>query len=128
MADEKISVDSTDEEYEVFIKAYFGALGMEKEIPNPSKDGLYRYVVRNDSENYHLYIGKTKDIDKYNIGDNVGYGTLKLSVPAGEIFTSWSLSFCYSGDNKFLLGVLSEWSAFEYELYELFTKTTAAQE
>jgi len=128
MAVEKVSVDSTDEEYEAFIKAYFGALEMEQEISEPSRSGLDTYVIDINDGTYYLYIGKTKDIEKYNIKYDKIREWLEILIPAGQ-GASWNLSFCYSGDNKFFLSILAkDNNDSKYELYELFTKTTVVQE
>jgi len=75
-----------------------------------------------------LYIGKTKDIDKYEILSGGESSRLYfLSMPTGSD-EELSLPYCYSKDNKFLLAVLPRvGDDYAHNLSEIFTKVTLPQ-
>ena len=117
------SVNSTDEEYEAFIKAYFEGVGKEGSYMG-SEGGLDRYDIIIEDSRYFLYIGKTKNIDQYQIisGSEAREYCL-LSIPTGSD-EGLSLPFCYSNGDKFLLAVLaSTKSDYKYTLLEIFMRT-----
>lgn len=107
LALEKMRVDSTDEEYETFIEAYFKALDMEYEaLGISSRDELDVYHVYADGEirdfnnRYYLYIGRTMDIRRYKIE---GDGPFLLYKKSGFFEITESMNIYYNKDYKFFL-------------------------
>ena len=127
MAKEIRSADSTDEEYSAFVKAYFEDVGKES-IPMGIIKGLDRYDIITENNRYYLYIGKTKNIDQYEILSGGESSRLYfLSIPTGSD-EELSLPYCYSKDNKFLLAVLPRvGDDYAHKLSEIFTKVALPQ-
>ena len=101
-ATEKISVESTDEEYEEFISKFFQAISMKilsSEYDETSK--FYRYEV---GQLEYIYIARTKDIEAMTISSdpNTAYPEL-LYVYITEGEAQLSGNFCYSKNNKYML-------------------------
>jgi len=120
MAKEKKRVNSTDEEYEAFIEAFFSAVGGEVR-DSGTVDKLDAYSIVATDEWFSIGIGKTKNINKYTLRHDRSTGNYEIVFPAGEMYDH--LRFYYSSDGKFFLVVyLCIDHDFEYELCELFTQ------
>lgn len=118
----RVSADSTDEEYLLFIDAYFKSLGWEYRSLGITKYNLDRYVVNPEfGKRYYLEIWKTKDIHKYDMRGV----PFSLYLPGGEIFTEVAGFVYYSKDYKFFLSVEGEFDDYLYEAVKLFTETAA---
>jgi len=120
------SVESTDEEFEAFVQAYFAEIGKEPAFVG-SGLGIYRYdIMYGDSgnlfmERYILEIGRTMDFVHHTITINNYRGFLQMDRTYGGSGTlDW---FVYSGDDKFFL-ISSGGSDpdFLHRLREVFTK------
>lgn len=121
MAKEIVNVDSTDKEYKAFVDAFIKAVGEEFYFLGSFSDGLDGYNIVMENERHSIYIGKTKNIDQYDIkgGRN---GVLEISLPSGDMYMT--TNFCYSRDNKFFMFIAAGNipREFEYELYRIFTE------
>lgn len=105
LALELVRVNSTDEEYEAFIEAFFRALDMEYVDLGITRDGLDSYVVygdnnRDSSNGYYLYIGRTVDIRKYKIE---GEGPFALHLGGGFFETTVFMDIFCDKESKFFL-------------------------
>ena len=127
MAKEIICVDSTDEEYEAFLKAYFNAVDGEYwKYGARQKYQFESYTIRKDDVRCRIEIGKTKNMSMYKIFDGRFYGNLEIDIPDGD--ASWRLPFCYSADGKFFMFTDEYgYDGYIYELFTLFTKTNTPQ-
>ena len=121
MAKDIKSVDSTDEEYEAFVEAFFNAA--EGEIHGlGSTDGLDVYNIVTADEQYQIRIGRTKNIDHYDIRNTGFYVTYEIYLPSGDM--QLRTGFCYSSNEKFFLIVIPHGKGddSEHEIYKLFTQ------
>ena len=121
LATEIISVDSTDAEYESFLKAYLAAIDGET-IDVNYYDNLYNFMAGNG---WQSSIGRTKDIENFDVRLDEGSGFYYIDIPSGEL--TMSSTFCYSADKKFFLltYVFSNTieNDFIYEYSLIFTQT-----
>jgi len=100
-AKEKVYMESTDEEYEVFVNVFFQAINMG--VSHSYYDDLSGfYCYMSDSRDY-LYIAKTKDFNKLTITNdpNRHPELLVAYIPHGDAELSGNL--CYSKNKKFIL-------------------------
>jgi hypothetical protein len=127
MAKEVLSVDSTDEEYQLLVGAYLKALDAETcFLGNNSTLLLDIYVVITENARYRISIGRTKNMYKYDIRNDGPYETCRIFLPEGDMM--FTAAFCYSDDNKFFLVVSYDNNDdFVYELSEIFTKVKLQQ-
>ena len=121
MAKEIRSVDSTDEEYRAFIEAYLEDVGKESLFLGGNPDGSYTYHIFTENGKYGITIGRTKNMDQFDIREGRFYGNYEIYAHHGDMVTT--TTYCYSDDNKFYL-IASGNDDFSYELYEIFTKVT----
>ena len=124
MAQEILCVDSTDEEFDAFLQAFFEALAIQPTFLN-TKNGASHYLITRNDERYYLYIGQTKNLQESTL-DNKGYeGRLRILFPEGEM--SVALPFCYDKNTQFFLaammGTLEDVEYFE-RISEIFVQTT----
>jgi hypothetical protein len=104
MAGEVIAADSTDQEYKAFLDAYFNELDIKPSLAGSY--GIDRYDINKGTEKYSLYIGKTKDLKRYKIDNDGTFETCQIYIPAyGDGY--YCMPFCYGGNNKFFLAVMS---------------------
>jgi hypothetical protein len=122
MAKEIKSVDSTDEEYQAFVEAYLKAVGKEYYFIGADKRFLLDvYGIKTEKINYCICIGKTKNMDKYDISSGDSYGALEIYLPDGDMVMC--VTYCYSNDGKFFLFVSPEGDDdFIHELSLIFTE------
>lgn len=122
MAREKISVEYTAGDYEAFVKSYFSAIdGKVDDLGNVQGLNAYRIITESGSSN--IWIGKTINIDEYDIRNSGYHDTLEIYIPNGDM--ALRAPFCYSDDGKyFLIVVTNDTSEYSYWLSELFTKTS----
>ena len=117
-AKEKISVESTDEEYENFIEKFFKATNEEVVSAHYEKaTRFYRY--KTDKAKDFLYIARTKDINDMNIINDPARNPelIVVLIPIGDAHLRGNL--CYSKNNKFMLlsDPVYEWM---YEYIKVF--------
>ena len=122
-AQEIVSVESTDAEYEMFIKKFIAATGLKIEAID-TFDGLdpfYAYYEDEDGKEkwQYIYIGQTKnfsqiDVD-YKEGD--GYGYPVIIIRNGDMGSE--NRFCYNKNKKYFL--ISYLNDDVFDLEEIFT-------
>jgi hypothetical protein len=120
MAQEKCNVESTDSEYERFIKEFFAAIGAEAVTP-VEELGFHRYNIYPGSgttDRIILYIAQTKNIDELNVYTNeksTRPALLEVFIANGPDGAGVSGNFCYSKNKKYmLLANLYDGQLFEY--------------
>jgi len=120
------SVDSTDEEYRMFLEELFKTIGYEGRLWYKDENIDWRevYEINTEKGTYYLSIGKTNKIGQLSIAEGNVFGCYEILTPYGEMVMS--NSFCYSGDNKFFL-TLNSTDDYMYELAEAFTKVVTPQ-
>ena len=120
MAQEKYSVESTNEVYECFINDFF--LAINKDVVNKAVVlGFNRYDINRDSDaadTIILYIAQTKNINELNVYRNEKSTTpelLEVFIANGPDGAGVSGNFCYSKNKKYmLLANLYDEVLFEY--------------
>jgi len=100
-AEEKISVDSTDEEFEKSIKDFFATISVNiKSSYYDETSKFYRYEITNYD---YIYIARTKDINEISIGYDPNWHPelLVAYIPYGDAKISGNI--CYSKNKKYML-------------------------
>jgi hypothetical protein len=119
-------VESTEEDYTKFIDAYLKKVEAEYKCEYIGEYGKYlnRYRVTTRNNAFSLYIGATKDFDKFTTVKESDIQYCKIQIPAGEL--QMRVNFSYNADSKFFLAIGS--SDFDnedviYKLSLLFIQT-----
>jgi len=122
MAQEIVSVDSSDVEYEKFRDQLILSIGGGVESAGKHNTLDVYQVSYTDSGGKktwdYIYIGQTKHLKKYStIRDNAGYYIIQLPMDSeGLYFTS---GFCYSKNKKYFL-IAAAGNDFFFELIKAF--------
>lgn len=125
MAKEIRSVDSTEEEYRLFVEAYFKAVDEEYYFLGTNNRFLLdTYTIIAENTKYRISIGKTKNMEKYDIRDSGSYGTCEIYLPEGDM--AMRTQYCYSADNKFFI-LADNNDDFSQELFEIFAQMNVPQ-
>ncbi|MCL2634142.1 MAG: hypothetical protein FWD34_06465 [Oscillospiraceae bacterium] len=123
-AKEIISIDSTDEEFDIFIKKYLEIIG-EEYVHSAIYQRMNYYSFVLEEGDYNMYIGRTKFINEYDIKNSGLFGESEIYFSSSDM--QWRSEFCYSADNKFFFIISTRTGNcsqdYKNELALLFTQT-----
>lgn len=95
--------ESTEEEYNAFIKAYLEAPGMEGYAETESDQDYLRYF-RDEEAGRYFYIGRSADLKHMQVEEAVaGKDVCRIVLDAHIEDMTFSMNFVYSQDKKFVL-------------------------
>ncbi len=96
---ELYSVDSTQEEYDAFIKEYLNAIGGQWQERESDQEYL-RYFYSTTDDRY-FYIGRSADLSQMNVDDRYEYYCLALDLHMENM--AYKADFYYSANYKYIL-------------------------